>query len=206
MILMDREHILSQLRERIVGFAASQLSKEVAEDLTQEVMIVLHEKYGQVTRLEELVPLSFQILRFKIWETRRKSLRRAEHTQVSLDEIQIADKAGNPGIETERKELLDQLMTAIDNLGTRCRRLCPSSVRKCRRRKAQAGPAQECAPGVKAEKRTRRNHAMTVQRGGLRRIAHFSCYGADRPCYKPRRPAAASFASSVCPMRVWRNW
>jgi RNA polymerase sigma-70 factor, ECF subfamily len=123
MVLMDREQILSQLRERIVGFAASQLSKEVAEDLTQEVMIVLHEKYGQVTRLEELVPLSFQILRFKIWETRRKSLRRAEHTQVSLDEIQVADTAGNPGIETERKELLEQLMKAIDSLGARCRQL-----------------------------------------------------------------------------------
>ena len=123
MIPMDREQILSQLRERIVGFAASRLSKEVAEDLAQEVMIVLHEKYDQVTRLEELVPLSFQILRFKIWETRRKSLRRAEHTQVLLDEIQIADKAGNPGIETERKELLEQLMKAIDSLGTRCRQL-----------------------------------------------------------------------------------
>jgi RNA polymerase sigma-70 factor (ECF subfamily) len=120
---MDREQILSQLRERIVGFAASQLSKELAEDLAQEVMIVLHEKYGQVTRLEELVPLSFQILRFKIWETRRKTLRRAEHTQVSLDEIQIADKAGNPGIETERKELLEQLLKAIDGLGARCRQL-----------------------------------------------------------------------------------
>ena len=123
MIPMDREQILAQLRERIMGFAASQLSKEMAEDLTQEVMMVLHEKYGQVTRLEELVPLSFQILRFKIWETRRKSLRRAEHTQVSLDEIQVADKAGNPGIETERKELLEQLMKAIDSLGARCRQL-----------------------------------------------------------------------------------
>ncbi len=123
MIPMDREQILSQLRERIVGFAASRLSKEVAEDLAQEVMIVLHEKYGQVTRLEELVPLSFQILRYKIWETRRKSSRRAEHSQVSLDEIQVADTEGNPGIETERKELLEQLMKAIDSLGTRCRQL-----------------------------------------------------------------------------------
>jgi RNA polymerase sigma-70 factor (ECF subfamily) len=120
---MDREQILSQLRERIVGFAASQLSKDVAEDLAQEVMMVLYEKYGQVTRLEELVPLSFQILRFKIWETRRKSLRRAEHTQVSLDEIQVADTAGNPGIETERKQLFDQLIKAIDSLGARCRQL-----------------------------------------------------------------------------------
>jgi RNA polymerase sigma-70 factor (ECF subfamily) len=123
MIPMDREQILSQLRERIVGFAASRLSREVGEDLAQEVMIVLHEKYGHVTRLEELVPLSFQILRFKIWETRRKSLRRAEHTHVSLDEIQIADNAGNPGIETERKELLEQLLKAIDSLGARCRQL-----------------------------------------------------------------------------------
>ena len=108
MIPMDREQVLSQLRERIVGVAASRLSKEVAEDLTQEVMIVLHEKYA---------------LRFKIWDTRRKSLRRAEHTPVSLDEIQVADKAGHPGIEIERKQLLAQLMEAIDSLGPRCRQL-----------------------------------------------------------------------------------
>ena len=48
-----------------MAFATSRGSREVAEDLAQEVFMVLHEKYSQVTELAELVPLSFQILRFK---------------------------------------------------------------------------------------------------------------------------------------------
>ena len=120
---MDREDILSQLRARIVAFAASQLSRDAAEDLAQDVMMVLHEKYAHVTRLEELVPLSFHILRFKIWEARRKATRRGEYNQVSLDDLQVADSAANPGVETERKQLLERLMQAIGDLGPRCRQL-----------------------------------------------------------------------------------
>jgi RNA polymerase sigma-70 factor (ECF subfamily) len=120
---MDREQILSKLRERIVAFAASQLSRDAAEDLAQDVLVLLHEKYGHVTRLEELVPLSFQILRFKIWESRRKAWRRGEYNQMSLDDIQIADGAANPGMETERKELLERLLKAVESLGPRCRQL-----------------------------------------------------------------------------------
>src|SRR5205807_2785271 len=120
---MDREKILFQLRERIVSFAASQLSKEAAEDLAQEVLVVLHEKYAHVAVLEELLPLSFQILRFKIWEVRRKAVRRGEHTQISLDDLQVPDGAPNPGVEAERKQILARLMQAIDCLVPRCRHL-----------------------------------------------------------------------------------
>ncbi len=38
--------------------------------------MVLHEKYPQVTELTELVPLSFQILRYKMLDLHRKTLRR----------------------------------------------------------------------------------------------------------------------------------
>jgi RNA polymerase sigma-70 factor (ECF subfamily) len=120
---MDREKILSQLRERIVSFAASQLSRDAAEDLGQEVLLLLHEKYGHVTLLEELIPLSFQILRFKVWEVRRKAVRRGEYNQVSLDDLQVPDRAPNPGVEAERKQLLARLMQAIDRLAPRCRQL-----------------------------------------------------------------------------------
>ena len=120
---MDREKILSQLRERIVSFATSQLSRDAGEDLAQEVLVLLHEKYGHVTLLEELLPLSFQILRFKIWEVRRKAVRRGEHTQVSLDDLQVPDGAPNPGVEAERKQVLARLMQAIDCLAPRCRQL-----------------------------------------------------------------------------------
>ena len=63
--MLSDETLLS-LRERIVAFAASRIGKDVAEDLAQEVLIVLHEKYGHVTRPEELLPLALQIIRFKM--------------------------------------------------------------------------------------------------------------------------------------------
>ena len=61
-----RGGILARLRERIVAFAASRYAGAHAEDLAQEVLVVIHEKYGHLHRLEDLVPLAFQILRFKL--------------------------------------------------------------------------------------------------------------------------------------------
>ena len=58
--------ILRKLRERIVGFAASRMQRDAAEDLAQEVLILLHEKYGHLDRLEDLLPLSLKIVRFKM--------------------------------------------------------------------------------------------------------------------------------------------
>src|SRR5438067_11927913 len=88
-----REEILRKLRERIVSLAASRLRGDAAEDLAQEVLILLHEKYGHVDRVEELLPLALQIVRFKILALRRKSARRGEYTRVSVDDIQVADGA-----------------------------------------------------------------------------------------------------------------
>ncbi|MDE3034265.1 MAG: sigma-70 family RNA polymerase sigma factor, partial [Acidobacteriota bacterium] len=57
---LEREAVLARLRERIVAFAASRHQRGSAEDLAQEVLVVIHEKYGHLTRMEDLVPLSFQ--------------------------------------------------------------------------------------------------------------------------------------------------
>jgi len=78
---MERDEILARLRERIVAFAASRISKEAAEDLAQEVLIVLHEKYTHVTDLSELLPLSLQVLRWKMLDLHRKSVRREEYNR-----------------------------------------------------------------------------------------------------------------------------
>src|ERR1035441_2434224 len=63
---VEREQVLAKLRERIVRFAASHLSRDVAEDLAQEVLLLLHEKYAHLESVEDLLPLSLQIVRFKI--------------------------------------------------------------------------------------------------------------------------------------------
>ena len=71
---VGREEVLSKLRERIVRFAASHLSRDAAEDLAQEVLMLLHEKYAHLERVEDLLPLSLQIVRFKIMSLRRKNV------------------------------------------------------------------------------------------------------------------------------------
>ena len=81
---MDQDQILTSFRERILAFATLRVSKAQAEDLAQEVLVVLHEMYARVTELSELVPLAFQVLRFKMLDTHRKSLRRGEYNQESV--------------------------------------------------------------------------------------------------------------------------
>ena len=117
------DEILLSLRERIVAFAASRIGKDVAEDLAQEVLIVLHEKYSHVTRPEELLPLALQIIRFKMMALRRKSVRRGEYTQVSITDIQLPDPDANPVDSIERKQMLERLTKAIGELGDRCRQM-----------------------------------------------------------------------------------
>ena len=85
--MMNRDQILATLRERILAFATSRVSRDRAEDLTQEVLTVLHEKYSQVTELVELVPLAFQVLRYKMLDAHRKALRRGEYNQESVEEL-----------------------------------------------------------------------------------------------------------------------
>src|SRR6184192_454580 len=107
------DEILLSLRERIVAFAASRIGKDVAEDLAQEVLIVLHEKYSHVTRPEELLPLALQIIRFKMMAWRRKSVRRGEYTQVSITDIQLPDLDADPVDALARKQMLERLTKAI---------------------------------------------------------------------------------------------
>jgi RNA polymerase sigma-70 factor (ECF subfamily) len=118
-----REEILARLRERIVAFAASHLQRDAAEDLAQEVLMLLHEKYAHLERPEDLLPLSLQIVRFKIMSLRRKAVRRGEYTQVSITDIPLPDLEANPADALERRETLDRLKRAIGQLGERCREL-----------------------------------------------------------------------------------
>jgi RNA polymerase sigma-70 factor (ECF subfamily) len=120
---VEREQILVKLRERIVAFAACHVNGDTAQDLAQEVLILLHEKYRHVERLEELVPLSLKIARFKIMSLRRKSIRHGEYTQVSVTDIQLPDLDADPAVLIERKLMLERLREALPHLGDRCREL-----------------------------------------------------------------------------------
>jgi len=120
---MDQDQILSSLRERILAFATLRVSRAQAEDLTQEVLVVLHEKYPKVAKLTELVPLAFQILRFKMLDAHRKSIRRGEYNLECIDDLPIADSRDSPETELERKQTVERLVQAMSQLGERCREL-----------------------------------------------------------------------------------
>jgi RNA polymerase sigma-70 factor (ECF subfamily) len=104
-------------------FAASHLQRDAAEDLAQEVLMLLHEKYAHLETPEELLPLSLQIVRFKIMSLRRRAVRRGEYNQVSVTDIPLPDLDADPANQFERKEMLERLSRAIAQLGPRCREL-----------------------------------------------------------------------------------
>lgn len=120
---MTRDEILIHLRERILAFATSRVTRDLAEDLTQEVLILLHEKYGRVTELNEVVPLAFQILRFKMLDAHRKSLRRGEYHHDSLDDLSPADPGDDPATQFDQKQRVERLLAAVAQLEERCRKL-----------------------------------------------------------------------------------
>jgi len=123
---VTRNQILESLRERIVRFAASRVGEGAAgdaQDIAQEVLLLLHEKYPMLDRLEDLLPLSLEIARFKILAARRKTIRRGENTQVSVDDLPLAGSGPDPFEQTARRERLDHLEAALKDLGDRCREI-----------------------------------------------------------------------------------
>jgi RNA polymerase sigma-70 factor (ECF subfamily) len=120
---VDHDQTLARLRERIVRYAASKLSEDVAEDVAQEVLMVLHEKFAAVDGIDDLLPLSLEIARFKIWGARRKTVRRGENTAVSVDDLPLAGAGPDPLEQTETRQRVDRLEAALLQLGDRCREL-----------------------------------------------------------------------------------
>jgi RNA polymerase sigma-70 factor (ECF subfamily) len=123
---VTRDQILELLRERIVRFAASRVGEGAAgdaQDIAQEVLLLLHEKYPALDRVEDLLPLSLEIARFKILAARRKSTRRGENTQVSVDDLPLAGGGPDPLEQAVRRERLDLLEATLKGLGERCREI-----------------------------------------------------------------------------------
>jgi RNA polymerase sigma-70 factor (ECF subfamily) len=120
---MDRQEILKRLRERIFSFAASRLGRDLADDLAQEVLMVIHEKYAHLDSLEDLLPVALQTTRFKMMAVRRKQVRHGEHTAVPAEDLPLTDGRPTQADEFDRKQQVDRLARAIEALGERCRQM-----------------------------------------------------------------------------------
>jgi RNA polymerase sigma-70 factor, ECF subfamily len=120
---LSRDEILLKVRERITGFAASRYRRDLSEDLAQEVFVVLEEKYRHVSTVEELLPLAFEIMRFKLMGWRNRELRRGETTQLDVTEIPLADPGPGQDVLIDRQRRLDRLTAGLSGLGERCRNI-----------------------------------------------------------------------------------
>jgi len=120
-----RDEVLHRVRERIVQFAASRMSKDVAEDLAQDVLVLLTTKYADKSDITDLVPIAFRIARLKMLAWRRKVRRRGEDRQENVDDMAYAlDDPGTiprPDEQLRRRELRERLISATRQLTGRCR-------------------------------------------------------------------------------------
>ena len=118
-----RDQVLSRVRERIVAFAASRISGDAAEDLAQDVLLVIERKYRAVEGIEELLPLCLRIMRLKMLAHYRKSARHGERTQIPAEEAPLTDGRPDPETQAVRKQIAERLAAAIAQIGPRCKEL-----------------------------------------------------------------------------------
>jgi len=85
--------------------------------------MVLEDRYPDVDGLDQLLPLSLRILRFKMAAARRKMVRRGENTAVGVDELPLMDMGPSPEVMASDRELLERIKQAVPKLGQRCREI-----------------------------------------------------------------------------------
>jgi RNA polymerase sigma factor (sigma-70 family) len=108
------------------------MSREDAEDRTQEVMIVLMEKvdkYGQITTPEDVYRLALNILAKKRIGWYRKRHRRGEDTAQQVDTMPLKDPGLDPEQALGRKRLAERLGSAMAGLDERCQQVIGLSLR-----------------------------------------------------------------------------
>jgi RNA polymerase sigma-70 factor, ECF subfamily len=115
---MDRDQVLSKVRERILIYATSRLGRDAAEDLAQDAMILLTTKYAHIEVIGDLVPLGIRTMQYLM-----HSHRRGQRNHENMDDLSLSDPSPNPETSARYKFLQERLMTVIGTLGDRCKRI-----------------------------------------------------------------------------------
>ena len=123
---------LGRLKRRLTGFAISSgLPRADAEDCAQETFLVLAQKYPDKDEADT-VPLAFKIIRWKIWEHRRRksNVLEASNPRIENTESQDWNFAGTPGANAnlsggveEVAALREAVYGTLGQIGTKCRQM-----------------------------------------------------------------------------------
>ncbi len=84
---------------------------------------MLIEKYAHLERLEDLLPVAMQTLKYKMLGENRRRWRRKEDQQVPLDELALAFQGPDPEAWAIRREFRRMLPVAVRALSRPCREL-----------------------------------------------------------------------------------
>lgn len=120
---LTRDAALASLRLRILSAARRRLSPADAEDLTQEVLLLLTTKYAEVEDPGQLVALALGILRKKRADLWRKSARRGEASAEDAAEVPLAHGGPLPDTVAADRERLRLFTDAAARLEGRCREI-----------------------------------------------------------------------------------
>jgi RNA polymerase sigma-70 factor, ECF subfamily len=115
---LSQMEALRILRERIVVFAASRIGREKAEDVAQETLLLMTQKYSDVREREDLMRLAIGVAKNMIRKVRRGD---ARYSELVEDGHPVADQRADFAAELEREQIVTRLLAAVRELGQRCR-------------------------------------------------------------------------------------
>lgn len=115
---MDRNDLFDKLHRRLVGTLRRRF-RERAEDMAQDAIALALEKYPDACTEADLFPLLLTIKKYLALE----ELRPGRTDQMPDNGFEYADRRSGPEQLLAEAEHYDLLVTAIDQLGTRCRDL-----------------------------------------------------------------------------------
>lgn len=120
----ERDRILAGLRERIRGYATYKVGWDRSEDIAQETMVVLIEKYDKVENLTDLLRLAFTIARYKIFNMIRDNNKRKGVSINGENSIEPSDSpTESPEMTTVERQQRTHLMSALSELAPKCREI-----------------------------------------------------------------------------------
>ena len=120
---LTRETALASLRLRVLAAARRRVSPADAEDLTQEVLLLLTTKYADVEDAGQLVALALGILKRKRADLWRKAARRGEANAQDPADLPLPHGGPGPDTVAADRERLRLFADAAARLDGRCREI-----------------------------------------------------------------------------------
>jgi DNA-directed RNA polymerase specialized sigma24 family protein len=107
----ERDRLFAVLRERIIKFAASRVGPDHADDIANMSIETLIGKYPEITRLDDLMPLTTTIAMNHVRHLWRRKTGEVRNVQVEEDEHFASGR--DPEEQAILRDLIDRMIAAV---------------------------------------------------------------------------------------------